>query len=558
MPMSSAPERRLVPSRRAMAPSRRRRPKPSRAARTCGAGSHRPVGTSTAAARSSRWAAARRGPSSADGEVRILFEDRHDLESHVLAATPSGGLARARRAVTGLRSRPMAAARPSRGIACSPSAPAARRSASGRARARRRPSSRGWRACTRRSPRPPSSPCGRASRASRPGWTAAALERRVLVKTWAMRGTLHLAPRRRSSGRTSPRRPSCRRGTRRALAQGVRPVGGRGRGHARGDPAGARRPAADAARRSPRPSLGRRGSPPWPTRCATASARCSSPRRSPGTCASRIPTGATCVSPGRSRCSAGRSTGPSRPRPWSHVVRRYLGTYGPASREELARWFGMASPALAGRCLRALGEEVGRGGGRGGDGRALAADLDALATAEPAGVVRLLPAFDPHVVAAPRDREAVLPAARQGRGVPPAGRPSPVLLVDGRIAGTWRHERRGPRSRSRSRRGPIRARRSSGRRRRGRAARGVPRRRPRPDHPALDSAARGGRSSAGRAPGCGPGGRGFESRRSPLVGPAGCGPFVVAGGPSGVVPGPEASSGINSAGHVGGCSPCGA
>ena len=28
---------------------------------------------------------------------------------------------------------------------------------------------------------------------------------------------------------------------------------------------------------------------------------------------------------------------------------------------------------------------------------------------------------------------------------------------------------------------------------------------------------RGGRSSAGRAPGCGPGGRGFESRRSPLV-----------------------------------------
>ena len=34
----------------------------------------------------------------------------------------------------------------------------------------------------------------------------------------------------------------------------------------------------------------------------------------------------------------------------------------------------------------------------------------------------------------------------------------------------------------------------------------------------LDSTSRGGRSSAGRAPGCGPGGRGFESHRSPLSG----------------------------------------
>ena len=35
------------------------------------------------------------------------------------------------------------------------------------------------------------------------------------------------------------------------------------------------------------------------------------------------------------------------------------------------------------------------------------------------------------------------------------------------------------------------------------------------ERPALDSGARGGRSSVGRAPGCGPGGRGFKSRRSP-------------------------------------------
>ena len=37
---------------------------------------------------------------------------------------------------------------------------------------------------------------------------------------------------------------------------------------------------------------------------------------------------------------------------------------------------------------------------------------------------------------------------------------------------------------------------------------------------ALDSETSGGRSSVGRAPGCGPGGRGFESRRSPSESPA--------------------------------------
>ncbi len=36
-----------------------------------------------------------------------------------------------------------------------------------------------------------------------------------------------------------------------------------------------------------------------------------------------------------------------------------------------------------------------------------------------------------------------------------------------------------------------------------------------PERPPLDCGARGGRSSVGRAPGCGPGGRGFKSRRSP-------------------------------------------
>jgi hypothetical protein len=71
--------------------------------------------------------------------------------------------------------------------------------------------------------------------------------------------------------------------------------------------------------------------------------------------------------------------------------------------------------------------------------------LPELEAAEPSGVVRLLPAFDHYVVAAPRDREAVLPEALKCRVYRSQGWLSPVLLVDGRMEGLWRHNRKGGR-----------------------------------------------------------------------------------------------------------------
>ena len=67
----------------------------------------------------------------------------------------------------------------------------------------------------------------------------------------------------------------------------------------------------------------------------------------------------------------------------------------------------------------------------------LADDLDALRAAAPEGVVRLLPAFDHYVVAAPRDVDAVLPADLRAAVYRPQGWLSPVLVVDGVIAGVW-------------------------------------------------------------------------------------------------------------------------
>jgi hypothetical protein len=109
------------------------------------------------------------------------------------------------------------------------------------------------------------------------------------------------------------------------------------------------------------------------------------------------------------------------------VARRFLTRYGPATREDLAKWFGHQSAPKAGKWFPADAVET-------PFGLALAEDAAALEAAEPAGHVRLLPAFDQYVVAAPRDERATVAPERIYR---PGGWFSPVLLVDGVMAGVW-------------------------------------------------------------------------------------------------------------------------
>lgn len=125
------------------------------------------------------------------------------------------------------------------------------------------------------------------------------------------------------------------------------------------------------------------------------------------------------------------------------VARRYLAVYGPATREQFARWFGMRSAARAGRELKALGDELEAVTIAGADaGWMLAADVEDAAAAGPRGTVALLPGFDQYVVAAPRGAPAVLAEEHAARVYRPQGWLSPVLLVDGRIEGVWGHEHR--------------------------------------------------------------------------------------------------------------------
>jgi len=122
------------------------------------------------------------------------------------------------------------------------------------------------------------------------------------------------------------------------------------------------------------------------------------------------------------------------------VARRFLAAYGRATPEEFARWWG-TEPAPAKRLFKALGDELVAVEVEGWRGWALTSTLPELLSTPPAQYVALLPAFDPYTVTLCR-HPAVLAPGHLARVSRPQGWISPVVLVGGRIVGTWEHEAR--------------------------------------------------------------------------------------------------------------------
>jgi hypothetical protein len=119
----------------------------------------------------------------------------------------------------------------------------------------------------------------------------------------------------------------------------------------------------------------------------------------------------------------------------------------------LAFWWGDGRRPGA-RMLAALGEEAVEVDVEGQRAWVLAQDLPEMASAKLPQAARLLPAFDPWVIGAligkPTDSRCgavVLEPGHRRRIFSAQGWVSPVLLVNGRIAGVWRHTRKGRRLR---------------------------------------------------------------------------------------------------------------
>jgi hypothetical protein len=116
------------------------------------------------------------------------------------------------------------------------------------------------------------------------------------------------------------------------------------------------------------------------------------------------------------------------PDPVAALARRYRASHAPADAADFAYWSG-------------LGAAEARAGWAASDDAAVGED----AAREAAGpIVRLLPAFDEYLLGW-RDRSVAVPAAHARRVHPGGGLIHPVLLVEGRALGTWRRVGRGGR-----------------------------------------------------------------------------------------------------------------
>jgi winged helix DNA-binding protein len=125
----------------------------------------------------------------------------------------------------------------------------------------------------------------------------------------------------------------------------------------------------------------------------------------------------------------------------AELVRRYLHAYGPATHEDFAVWWHMTPTAarklFAGLDLAEVTVD--------GDPRwALPEDVDAIAAAELDDRVRLLPGFDALTIGW-RPREGFVPEGFLPRVSRTSGWISPIVLARGRAAGMWEPKRRGKR-----------------------------------------------------------------------------------------------------------------
>jgi hypothetical protein len=119
------------------------------------------------------------------------------------------------------------------------------------------------------------------------------------------------------------------------------------------------------------------------------------------------------------------------------LIGRYLAVFPGASREMIARWWGGGRMTAVNRALTRVAGEIAEVEVDGVRGLVRREDLDALAAVSPQHEVRLLPGFDPFTNELPRRVHAVLRDTHHERVHRTAGWVTPIVVVDGRVAGTW-------------------------------------------------------------------------------------------------------------------------
>jgi uncharacterized protein YcaQ len=127
------------------------------------------------------------------------------------------------------------------------------------------------------------------------------------------------------------------------------------------------------------------------------------------------------------------------------ITRRFLAAYGPATYDDLARWWGGGGITTARQWIAALGNEAAPVEVNGEQAWMLSADVRESRELSPQRSVRLIPAFDQYVIGASRHAGNLLIGSSRSSVYRPQGWVSPVLLANGFMQGVWRHEIKGSR-----------------------------------------------------------------------------------------------------------------
>ena len=122
------------------------------------------------------------------------------------------------------------------------------------------------------------------------------------------------------------------------------------------------------------------------------------------------------------------------------VILRHLTAFPGSSKGELARWWGVQGGAPLRKPLAALGDRIIEVSAEGTRVLVRSEDIAELATIDPSTLVRLLPGFDPYTLSLQKEAEPLLPIARRPLVSRAAGWISQVVIVGGVVAGTWTHE----------------------------------------------------------------------------------------------------------------------
>lgn len=117
------------------------------------------------------------------------------------------------------------------------------------------------------------------------------------------------------------------------------------------------------------------------------------------------------------------------------LVERFLRLFPGADLAGVARWWG--SRYTMRRAIEAAALDLVEIDIEGSSGLALRADAAELAATPPFAGTRLLPGFDAYVNDLPRRVAALMPLERHADVHRTAGWVSPVVVIDGRIMGTW-------------------------------------------------------------------------------------------------------------------------